>query len=69
QVRGGDLLQVEYDDSENTLTFAKTAENMPAYEMIEMADPAFGTRSVVAAGATTGLDYPNVAHAKGRGSR
>jgi ATP-dependent Clp protease ATP-binding subunit ClpB len=69
QVRGGDLLQVEYDESDNTLTFAKTAENMPAYEMIEMADPAFGTRSVVAAGAAAGLDYPNAAHAKVRGSR
>jgi ATP-dependent Clp protease ATP-binding subunit ClpB len=69
QVRGGDLLQVEYDEVDNALTFAKTAENMPAYEMIEMADPAFGTRPVVVAGAAAGLDYPNTAHAKGRGSR
>jgi ATP-dependent Clp protease ATP-binding subunit ClpB len=69
QVRGGDLLHVEYDEDGKTLTFAKTAENMPVYEMIEMADPAFGTRPAVAASATAGYEYPSVANAKSQKSR
>lgn len=36
QVRGGDLLRVDYDREGGTLEFIKDAEAMPAYEMIEM---------------------------------
>jgi ATP-dependent Clp protease ATP-binding subunit ClpB len=50
QVRGGDLLRVEFDEDEQALTFEKTAENIPAYEMIAMADPASGNRTAVPVG-------------------
>jgi hypothetical protein len=36
QVRGGDLIKVEFDPSTNQMTFAKEAEDMPAYAMAEM---------------------------------
>jgi len=69
QVRGGDLLQVEYDSDEQALTFAKTAENIPAYEMIAMADPSFGARSAVATGIPAEYGQPAGAHARGHRSR
>jgi ATP-dependent Clp protease ATP-binding subunit ClpB len=36
QVRGGDLIKVGFDPSTNQMTFAKEAEDMPAYAMAEM---------------------------------
>jgi ATP-dependent Clp protease ATP-binding subunit ClpB len=38
QVRGGDLIRVDYDDSLARLTFFKEAEDMPAYAMVQMVD-------------------------------
>ena len=38
QVRGGDLLRVDYSQCLNALTFFKDAEDMPAYEMARMVD-------------------------------
>jgi ATP-dependent Clp protease ATP-binding subunit ClpB len=38
QVRGGDLLRVDYDNSLSRLTFFKEAEDMPAYAMAQMVD-------------------------------
>jgi len=61
QVRGGDLIRVDYDDSLGKLTFFKEAENMPAYAMVQMVDtsiaPPLGTFS---AGAVT--EIPRVAN-------
>jgi ATP-dependent Clp protease ATP-binding subunit ClpA len=38
QVRGGDLLRVDYDNCVDRLTFFKEAEDMPAYAMLQMVD-------------------------------
>jgi len=38
QVRGGDLLRVDYDANRASLTFFKDDENMPAYLMARMVD-------------------------------
>jgi ATP-dependent Clp protease ATP-binding subunit ClpB len=38
QVRGGDLLRVDYNPDLGTLTFFKDAEDMPAYMMARMVD-------------------------------
>jgi ATP-dependent Clp protease ATP-binding subunit ClpA len=50
QVRGGDLIRVDYESTINRLTFFKEAEDMPAYAMIQMVDnsisvPATGVMS------------------------
>src|SRR5439155_17816909 len=49
QIQGGDLLQVDFDAERKELSFVKMAENMPGYEMFEMADPSFSSRAAVAA--------------------
>ena len=38
QVRGGDLVRVDYDGVLSRLTFFKEAEDMPAYAMVQMVD-------------------------------
>jgi len=38
QVRGGDLVQVDFDSETGALTFVTEAENMPAYAMARMVD-------------------------------
>ena len=68
QIRGGDLLQVDFDGDANALTFVKMAEDMPAYEMIEMADPSSNSRAAVVA-APAEFEYPRVAIAKSQRSR
>jgi len=49
QVRGGDLIRVDFDCGVNRLTFFKEAEDMPAYAMVQMVDtsiaPPLGTYS------------------------
>jgi ATP-dependent Clp protease ATP-binding subunit ClpB len=39
QVRGGDLIRVDYDPSCDRVTFFKEAESMPFDAMAEMVDP------------------------------
>jgi ATP-dependent Clp protease ATP-binding subunit ClpB len=51
QLRGGDLLRVDFDAALGRMTFFKEAEDMPAYAMIQMADTAVATPPVHAAGA------------------
>jgi ATP-dependent Clp protease ATP-binding subunit ClpB len=64
QVRGGDLIRVDYDISLSRLTFYKEAEDMPAYAMVQMVDtsiaPPLGTYT---AGAS--VDPPRAANARG----
>ena len=38
QVRGGDLLRIDYSPALSALTFFKDAEDMPAYVMARMVD-------------------------------
>ncbi len=63
QVRGGDLIRVDYDGGQCRLTFFKEAEDMPAYAMVQMVDtsiaPPVGTFS---AGAV--VEQPRAINAK-----
>jgi len=64
QVRGGDLIRVDFDTAVGHLTFFKDAENVPAYTMVQMVEtsiaPPLGAYS---AGASA--EFPRTA-AKGR---
>ena len=40
QVRGGDLIRIDFDQSRHCLTFFKEAEDMPAYAMVQMVETA-----------------------------
>jgi ATP-dependent Clp protease ATP-binding subunit ClpA len=51
QVRGGDWIKVDYDDSRSQITFVKEAEGLPVHAMAELLD-----RSIT---------LPNLAHANG----
>ncbi len=68
QIRGGDLLRVDFDKKESSLTFVKLAEDMPAYEMIEMVDPSSHVRAVPAA-VPLEFEYSRVANARSQRSR
>ncbi len=64
QVRGGDLIKVDFDADNNQLTFAKEAEDMPAYAMAQMMEASTSMPvGVLTAGAVAEL--PRVA-ARGR---
>jgi ATP-dependent Clp protease ATP-binding subunit ClpB len=64
QVRGGDLIKVDFDADNNQLTFAKEAEDMPAYAMAQMMEASTSVPvGVLTAGAAAEL--PRVA-ARGR---
>jgi ATP-dependent Clp protease ATP-binding subunit ClpA len=62
QVRGGDLIRVDFDSAQCRLTFFKEAEDMPAYAMVQMVDtsiaPPLGAYS---AGAT--VEMPRLVNA------
>ena len=68
QVRGGDLIQVEYDSEASCLTFVKQAEDMPAYAMIQMVDTTMTTLPATAA-ATATVEYHRAANAKSHRTR
>ena len=62
QVRGGDLLRVDFDDSTNALTFFKDEEGMPNSVMLSMVDISmFPAADVVAAGASAEPTRPAIA--------
>jgi hypothetical protein len=42
QVRGGDLIKVDYDSDANEITFAKEAEDIPSYAMLQMMEASAG---------------------------
>jgi len=42
QVRGGDLIRVDFEPVSAKLTFFKEAEDMPAYAMVQMVDTSIG---------------------------
>jgi len=68
QVRGGDLIRVDYENELKRLTFFKEAEDMPAYAMVQMVDtsiaPPLGAYSAGAA-----ADPPRAANARGNTRR
>jgi ATP-dependent Clp protease ATP-binding subunit ClpA len=59
QVRGGDLIRVDFDEDVNQLTFAKEAEDMPAYAMMQMAEASSNVQPIMAASAVA--EPPRVA--------
>jgi len=68
QIRGGDLVQVDFDAEPGCLTFVKQAEDMPAYAMIQMVDTGLATQTSVTAAAAD-IELPRVANAKSQRSR
>ena len=63
QIRGGDLIKVDYDSDCPGLCFTKEAEEMPAYAMVQMIDTTFTAQPQVAATAAE-VEYPRVANAR-----
>jgi ATP-dependent Clp protease ATP-binding subunit ClpB len=64
QVRGGDLVRVDFDDIVGHLTFFREAEDMPAYQMARMVDPSIiSTAGPSAASAV--VEPPRAANARG----
>ena len=66
QIRGGDLIRIDYDTADNRMTFFKEAEDMPAYAMVQMVDTTFSPPMTMTASAT--IEPPRVINAK-RSSR
>jgi ATP-dependent Clp protease ATP-binding subunit ClpB len=66
QVRGGDLIRVDYDSTLGRMTFLKEAEDMPAYAMVQMVDTCLTPPLTLSAGATA--EPPRLTNAK-RSSR
>jgi ATP-dependent Clp protease ATP-binding subunit ClpB len=63
QIRGGDLIKVDFDSDCPSLCFTKEAEEMPAYAMVQMIDTTFTAQPQVAATAAE-VEYPRVANAR-----
>jgi ATP-dependent Clp protease ATP-binding subunit ClpB len=63
QIRSGDLILVDFDSKSRTLDFAKEAENMPAYAMVQMIDNPAGAGAAQAAAAAY-VSPPSVANVK-----
>jgi ATP-dependent Clp protease ATP-binding subunit ClpA len=63
QIRGGDLIKVDYDCECPSLSFTKEAEEMPAYAMVQMIDTTFATQPQIATTAAE-VEYPRVANAR-----
>jgi len=63
QIRGGDLIRVDFDRDCPSLCFTKEAEEMPAYAMVQMIDTTFTAQPQVAATAAE-VEYPRVANAR-----
>jgi ATP-dependent Clp protease ATP-binding subunit ClpA len=64
QVRGGDLIRVDFDTTSSRLTFFKDAEDMPAYAMVQMVDTAIAP-PLGAYAVTTTVEPIRAANAKG----
>ncbi|MDQ6706731.1 MAG: AAA family ATPase [Acidobacteriota bacterium] len=63
QVRGGDLLRVDYDEGLGCLAFTKEAEDMPAHALAQMIDVSI-VMPQVAAAAVPHVELPRVVNAK-----
>jgi len=67
QVRGGDLIKVDFDAESNAMAFAKEAEDMPAYAMVQMMEASANAPLPTITTSTTVTEIPRVA-ARGRRS-
>ncbi|MFB3828482.1 MAG: AAA family ATPase [Bryobacteraceae bacterium] len=68
QVRGGDLIRVDYDAGLGRMTFFKEAEDMPAYAMVQMMDTSVAP-STGALLQSAAVETPRAINASGKGSR
>jgi len=66
QIRGGDLIRVDFDPLQSRMTFFKEAEDMPAYAMVQMVDTSMNLP--LTASASVAMEQPRVINAK-RSSR
>jgi ATP-dependent Clp protease ATP-binding subunit ClpA len=65
QIRGGDLIKVDFDTEANEVTFAKEAEDMPTYAMVQLVESTGVPMPQMSASAA--VEVPKVA-ARGRRS-
>ncbi|MBZ5592816.1 MAG: AAA family ATPase [Acidobacteriia bacterium] len=63
QIRGGDLIKVDFDPDANEMTFSKEAEDMPAYAMVQMVESSGLPMPQLSTGAV--VEVPKIA-ARGR---
>jgi ATP-dependent Clp protease ATP-binding subunit ClpB len=63
QVRGGDLLRVDFEPEPGRLTFFKEAEDMPAYAMLKMVDTSIAPPPGAFA-ASAASEIPRAVHGK-----
>jgi ATP-dependent Clp protease ATP-binding subunit ClpA len=68
QIRGGDLIQVDFDAELQCLAFVKQAEDLAAYAMIQMVDTSL-TPPPAMNSASAEIEYPRVANAKSQRTR
>ncbi len=64
QVRGGDLLLVDFDSDQECLTFVKEAEDMPVYAMMQMIDTTPQSQAAAAAASPAEYELTRTANAK-----
>ena len=64
QIRGGDLIRVDFDSVQGCLNFYKEAEDMPAYAMVQMVDTSIAP-SAGAYSASAAVDPPRAINARG----
>jgi ATP-dependent Clp protease ATP-binding subunit ClpB len=69
QVRGGDLLRIDFDADQGCLDFIKEAENMPVYAMMQMIDTVPLSAAAAAAAPLSRIEIPRVANAKSHRTR
>jgi ATP-dependent Clp protease ATP-binding subunit ClpA len=63
QIRGGDLIRVDFDAEQCRLTFFKDAEDLPTYAMLQMVDASI-IPPPMAASASAVTEMPKAANAK-----
>src|SRR5580658_7301616 len=69
QVRGGDLLRIDFDAEANALSFVKEAENMPVYAMMQMIETVPLSASAAATASMPAFEPQRVAGAKSHRTR
>ena len=62
QIRGGDLIRVDFDGVHSRMTFFKEAEDMPAYAMVQMVDMSTSAPMTMSTSAVS--DHPRAVNAK-----
>jgi ATP-dependent Clp protease ATP-binding subunit ClpB len=67
QIRGGDLVRVDFDGTLGRMTFFKEAEDMPAYAMVQMVDTSVTAPMTLSANATA--EHPRLVNNAKRSSR